>query len=260
MINVRQWLRSHPFEVEANFGHCLVLSYAFPAEVLRPLLPPGLELDTYGEQQQWGFVAVAMVETEKLRPAVAPSWLGQRFFLSGYRIFARYRTNQGKSLRGLCIMRSDTDRIPMVTLGSLFTHYHYHFSYVAMREQDAMLDIQVRSSKGLADVNVRAYLDRTAERPPPGSPFETLHQARRFAGPLPYTFGYEADGQKMVLVLGKRQKWQPRAVEVEVRELTFLEHPRFQGEKPILANAFHLSGVPYLWEQGITEQLITVGA
>src|SRR4029078_5867292 len=60
-------LRRHPVPARARLEHCLVLCYARPARALAPLLPPGLTLDTYGGH---GFVAVAMVETRDLRPAV----------------------------------------------------------------------------------------------------------------------------------------------------------------------------------------------
>jgi len=35
-------LRRHPIAVKARFHDCLTLTYAFPQDVLRPLLPPGL--------------------------------------------------------------------------------------------------------------------------------------------------------------------------------------------------------------------------
>ncbi len=62
-------LKRHLVPVEAEFGHCLVLTYALPARILAPLLYPGLTLDTYGD---YGFLAVAMVETRRLRPAFLP--------------------------------------------------------------------------------------------------------------------------------------------------------------------------------------------
>jgi hypothetical protein len=55
----------------------LVLTYAFPSGVLRPLLPPGLVLDTYGE---YGFLAIAMVQTERLRPSFLPAAVGRKCF------------------------------------------------------------------------------------------------------------------------------------------------------------------------------------
>ena len=73
-------LRRHPFAVDAFFRHSLVLTFAYPTSLLQPLLPPGLTVD---EHEGHGFVAIALVQTEKLRPAVFPAWAGRDFFLAG---------------------------------------------------------------------------------------------------------------------------------------------------------------------------------
>jgi hypothetical protein len=99
-------LRRHPIPIRAFFRHSLVLTFAYPEDVLRPLLPPGLVLDAY---EGSGFVAIALVQTERLRPVGVPPALGRDFFLSGYRIFSRLRRPDGKVLRGLRIIRSDAD-------------------------------------------------------------------------------------------------------------------------------------------------------
>src|SRR5262249_1824502 len=62
-------LRRHPIAVQAHFAHCLTLTYALPPDVVRQLLPPGLEPETYNGH---AFLAVALVQTESLRPAWLP--------------------------------------------------------------------------------------------------------------------------------------------------------------------------------------------
>ena len=89
---MRYLLQRHAFPIKAQLKASLVLAYAVPADVLMPLLPPGLRLDTYGD---YGFLAIALVETQKLRPAFLLPSLGVDFFLSGYRIFTRYQTSGG---------------------------------------------------------------------------------------------------------------------------------------------------------------------
>lgn len=108
-------LKRHTFAVIAHFDFALALTFAYPKEILMPVLPPGLQLDEY---QGCGFVAIALVQVRRLRPAVLPAILGNDFFLSGYRIFARFRTAQGRRLRGLYILRSDADKHLMVALGA----------------------------------------------------------------------------------------------------------------------------------------------
>lgn len=104
-------LRRHPLAVQAHFRYSLVLTYAYPEELLKPLLSRGLQLDTYNG---YGFLAIALVQTERLRPVGMPSVFGRDFFLSGYRIFTRFRLPNGKILRGLQILRSDADSDFMV--------------------------------------------------------------------------------------------------------------------------------------------------
>src|SRR5690348_2150399 len=46
-MRVRHPLQRHPIPMACHFGHGLVVTWALPAQVLDPLIPPGLDLDTY---------------------------------------------------------------------------------------------------------------------------------------------------------------------------------------------------------------------
>ena len=242
----------HPFPVRAWFRHSLVLTYAFPQNLLRPLLPPGLELDTF---DGLGFVAVAIVQTQNLRPEFLPAWMGQDFFLTGYRIFARYRTLAGRNLRGLHILRSDTDRRLMAFAGNCLTHYQYRWARVAWRETPNRLEISVRTPRAEADLDLTAFIADTPATLPVGSPFPDQRQARLFAGPLPFTFDYEPETHSIILIEGERKEWHPKPVRVEVRAAGFFDGVPFQEIKPVLANAFLVSNVPYRWKRGVREAL-----
>src|SRR5438445_1100326 len=221
-------LRRHPFTVEAHFRHSLVLTYAYRPEVLAPLLPPGLTLDTH---EGFAFAATALVDTQGLRPTWVPASLGQDFFLSGYRIFARLKTQAGRTLRGLRILRSDADRRLMVTSGNLFTHYRYRKCEAEMREAGPRLEVQVRTPSAEADLEVSADLGAHPAAPPAGSPLRDLREARMFAGPLPFTFDYEPETHSIVVIEGQREQWDPQPVSVEVRPNTCLDGPPFDGHR-----------------------------
>lgn len=240
-------LKRHPFAVRAHFDHCLVLAYALPRETLQPLLAPGLELDVY---QNFGFVAVALVQTRALRPSFLPAFVGQNFFLAGYRIFTRYQSRAGRNLRGLQILRSDTDKPLMKIAGNLFTHYNYQFAQTRFEFDGQTLQIETRAPDVHLDV---AATIATPSPLPTNSPFPDIETARRYAGPLPYTFDYERQTHSLILVKGVRKKWDPKPVNVEVRANTFFDDARFNGATPILANAFYLSDVPYRWQPGKRE-------
>lgn len=245
-------LQRHPFSVTAFFRHSLVLTYAFPQAVLGPLLPPGLILDTFGD---FGFVAIAMVQTKGLRPAFLPRVLGQNFFLCGYRIFTRFQTSAGRTLRGLKILRSDTDRRRMVVFGNLLTHYRYRLARVAFRATNEQLDVTITTPRAEADLHVIAHLADAAAQLPAGSPFSNWHQARLFAGPLPFTFDYEAETKSIILIEGVRENWRPRPVTVEVLRNTFFDAEPFASTRPVLASAFHVGDIPYRWKRGVIEGL-----
>jgi len=244
-------LKRHPFPVAAHFRHSLVLTYALPAAVLEPLLAPGLTLDRYGE---YGFVAIALVQTERLRPACLPAAFGQSFFLAGYRIFARYQTREGRNLRGLRILRSETDSWLIAFFGNLLTHYRYHRVTVTQCETPNEIEIQIHEG-AKKRLHLVAELGVSPAPLPAGSPFPDLKTARRYAGPLPFTFDYEPETHSIIRVQGVRSHWEPMPIRVTICENAFLQEPPFAEHTPILASAFHVADIPYRWERGIREAL-----
>jgi hypothetical protein len=246
-------LKRHPFAVRARLETVIVLTYALPEVVLRPLLPPGLSLDTW---EDYGFVAVAFVKTRALRPASLPGWMGRDFNLCGYRVFSRYRTVEGRTLRGLRILRTDTNRRSMVVAGNLLTHYGYHYARMDLEDSNARLGLSVQSDDGHGDIALTIMNGRVgAGRLPADSPFPDARQARRFAGPMPFTFDYEPQTHAIIRVEGVRGDWRPRLVDARVEALGFLEQPPFAGQRPRLASAYLIEGVDYLWRRGIREPL-----
>ena len=243
---LRAWLRRHPFAIDAHLRNCVTLTYALPAAALRPLLPPGLELDTCGDD---GFVAVALVQARRLRPAGVPPALGSDFFLAGYRIFTRFQRPDGRTIRGLRILRSDADRDLMVRGGNLLTHYNYHRCSAAVAVTAGGMRINVRTPDHGGDLDIDVDLGDSSL--PEGSPFASVRDARRFAGPLPFTFEYEAETHAIVAIEARRTNWRPTPVGVRVGRLSFFDHPAFAGVTPRLAAAFYVSGVDYRWARGV---------
>lgn len=238
----------HPFAVEAFFQHSLVLAYAVPIEQLAAKLPPYLEVDSYADT--YGFVAAAFVDTRQLRPKGFPRWLGNDFILGGYRIFVRYRDARGRRLRGLYILRSETDRLRMRLLGNLFTAYNYHRVPLTF---SATPESIVVTAPGR--VRVVASISEPIESValPNGSPFPSWKEARRFSGPLPYTFSYDSSRSEMVIVEGVREGWQPRPVSILQAHVLTIAELGFPDAQ--LANAFLVSAIPYCWKTGVIERL-----
>jgi len=255
IAHVRAWLKRHPFAIDAHFDTVVALTYALPAHVLRPLLPPGLELETVGDD---GFVAVAIVQTRDLRPAGWPRMFGQDFFLAGYRVFTRAKPRRSTALRGLQILRSDTNRRRVAAGGNLLTHYNYHHCHVRMAADGDELRVIVTTPDGAGDLDVAVgSMDAwvRASSPdavlPASSPFSTVREARRFAGPLPFTFDYEAETDSIVAIAARRTNWKPMPIDVDVHRIAFFDQPGFAGCTPRLAAAFRVDNVDYRWNRGV---------
>ena len=240
-----QFLKNHPFGVDAFFESSTVLTFAIPKEQLQNLIPECLQLDTFNDK--WAFVAVAMVQTKDLRPKGFPNFMGNDFFLIGYRIFVRYTTNDGKRLRGLFILKSETDQKKMEFLGNVFTHYNYTTTDIVQSEQKNIKEIKSIKSDFTVKID-----DSISEVPlPVDSPFADWKEARRYAGPLPFTFTYDAKTKEVLTIEGVRQHWVPKALKVVDYKFSYLES--LQLDNVVLANAFVINDIPYQWKKGKIE-------
>ena len=190
-----------------------------------------------------------MVWTRDLRPAGFPRVFGRDFFLAGYRIFTRLRDESGRNLRGLKIIRSETDQRGMVWSGNLLTRYHYRLIRLQIEEQGSATRVLTTLPDGRPTMDI--IFDDTVESPPlpSGSPFHDWRDARRFAGPMPFTFSPEKDGS-FIVIEGSRRNWTPAPVHVKNWKIGIFDDTPLKGTAPILANAFTVKNVTYRWQRG----------
>ncbi|MBE8713834.1 DUF2071 domain-containing protein [Sphingobacterium hungaricum] len=240
-------LKNHPFAVEAFFESSVVLTYAFPKEELEPLIPECLELDVFDDK--WAFVAVAMVQTSGLRPKGFPKFMGNDFFLIGYRVFVRYRNKVGKRLRGLYILKSETDKKKMELLGNLFTHYNY--TTTDIQQHTEQNNRTIHSIHSQFELQILENQDEVSL--PNGSPFSEWKEARRFAGPLPFTFTYNPTDKTILIIEGVRQHWEPKPIHILKHQFEFFKSINLN--EPLLSSAFEVTNVPYYWKKGKLEKL-----
>jgi len=240
------FLKNHPFGVEAFFESSLVATFATPKEKVEHLIPECMQLDTFHDK--WAFIAVAMVQTKDLGPKGFPRVLGNNFFLVGYRVFVRFTDSSGRSLRGLYILRSQTNKYRMELLGNIFTHYKYTTIDIDLQKQDGSVTI----SSHQAGFSI-SFLEPDEEQValPTDSPFRDWKEARKFAGPLPFTFTYDDRDRSVLIVEGVRQNWKPVPVKVTDYRFPFLDE---LGTDFVLANTFLLRNVPYYWKKGRVEK------
>lgn len=241
------FLKNHPFAVEAFFESSLVLTFAIPKEQIRDKIPPCLQLDTFNNK--WAFIAVAMVQTKNLRPKGFPGILGSDFFLIGYRVFVRFKNNMSKNLRGLYILKSETDKKKMEFFGNIFTWYKYTTTDIRQTKQDDTIEI---TSSGSDFKLLIENPDHENISLPVGSPFSNWKEARRFAGPLPFTFSYNPKRKCVLIIEGMRGNWKPTPVKVLNYNFSFIDKMKLYDIK--LANAFIVQDIPYYWKKGKIEK------
>lgn len=241
------FLKNHPFAVDAFFDSSVVLTFAVPKEQLQSLIPECLTLDTF--EDKWAFLAIAMVQTKNLRPKGFPKFFGQNFFLIGYRIFVRYTNQKGKGLRGLYIIKSETDKKRMEFFGNIFTHYEYTTTDISQAIRGKYRTIKSNHS----GFNISIEQTEKVIEIPEGSPFKDWKDARKFAGPLPHTFTYNKKNNSILIILGLRQNWKPEPVKISAYQFDFLQSLNLKNV--VLANAFEIKNIPYQWQKGQLEIL-----
>lgn len=240
-------LQRNPFAVEAWFDFSLTLTFAVPKHELAARLPACLEAETFDER--WAFLAVAIVQTRHLRPQGLPAFCGQDFLLAGYRHFVSYRNVEGRRLRGLQIIRSETDRRTMAFFGNLLTPYHYTHKPLKMDILDGIFHA-TDASNGL---NISASAADEKSPLPSGSPFKSWKDARRFCGPLPFTFSHDPIKRRVLIIEGVREQWKPSPMSVHACHIPSLAHFGFSETR--LACAFMVRDIPYHWKKGRYERV-----
>lgn len=242
---MKEILKNHPFAVEAFFETSIVTAFAVPKEHLEDFIPECLDLDTFNNK--WAFLAVAMVQTKNLRPKGFPKILGNDFFLIGYRIFVRYTNSKGRKLRGLYILKSETNSKRMEIAGNLFTHYNYTTSDIEQTKLDSKISVSSKKS----DFKI-VFKDQESDVSlPKFSPFSDWKEARRFAGPLPFTFTYNKPKKEVLIIEGVRNNWKPKPIEIVDYNFSFIKDLGLKNVR--VANSFIIKNVPYYWKKGKIE-------
>jgi hypothetical protein len=234
---------SPAIDLAVHVRHRLMLTYAWPRELLEPMIPVGLEPATYGAL---GFVSVALVHAESVRPAPLPQRVGGPCDLVGYRVLVRRRDARGRMLQGSSPLRGDADGGPIVRLGCLLTGGRYRKADLEFDERPGILEIVARTPDEAADVHVVADLTSRPAPLPRGSPFLSLQEARRF-GVAGSRFHLQDASEGIAVAASPARNAEP--ISVEVRQLAFFEQAPFDLRAPMLASAFHDADVEYVWER-----------
>ena len=128
----------------------------------------------------------------------------------------------------------------MELLGNMFTHYQYSTTDILINNSVISTSISSNRSK----FNVEIENSNSHVNLPENSPFPNWKSARRFAGPLPFTFTYEKVNESVLIIEGVRQNWDPQAINVTTYSFDFLDKLKLRSL--VLANAFEITNIPSL--------------
>jgi hypothetical protein len=136
----------------------------------------------------------------------------------------------------------------MAALGNCFTHYRYdykpmvgvlHPNGMSLRAEDGSTIVVVGEVEGVAL--------------PSDSIFADWSEARRFVGPLPFSFSHDARRHSALIVQGSRTDWYPRPVAVQEHRCNFISGLGLGQLR--LSSAFMTDRVPYHWKPGLLEPI-----
>ncbi|WP_462244817.1 hypothetical protein [Ferruginibacter sp.] len=133
-------------------------------------------------------------------------------------------------------------------MGNIFTHYNYTTTDINNNSRDGI--IEINSKKSGFNIKIEDT-DNDNIALPAGSPFADWKEARKFAGPLPFTFTYNAADKEVLVIEGVREDWKPAPVKVIEYDFSFINNYNFKDA--VLANAFIIRNIPYHWKKGKIE-------
>src|SRR5690606_23500046 len=110
-----------------------------------------------------------------------------------------------KRLRGLYILKSETNKKKMEFFGNIFTHYNYTTTDIHQSIEGNQRKIHSLKSK----FNLTIEQSKNEVNLPEASPFTDWKGARRFAGPLPFTFTSNEAENSVLIIEGVRENWIP---------------------------------------------------
>ena len=237
-------MRPLPFPVKAWFDFFVVLFFSIDKDNTLKLIPTPLALDTHNDK---ALFAVAIVNTKQFRPAFLPKWMGMDFNLVGYRFLTTWQTPEGKQIRGLKIIKSQTNQKFMKILGDKLTQYQFNYNPIQVKTEDSLVTIE---GNGI-NIKLKIHEEPSLTPLPQNSIFENWTYARKFAGPLLYTFEVNEFKKQLTITEGTRKNWTPKPIEVISFDLDFLKEEKIKNLNPILSAAFMVRNIPYSWKKAV---------
>jgi Uncharacterized conserved protein (COG2071) len=232
--------QKNPLTVVGNLDRCWLFTYRMPIKQARPLLPPPLELVTYGEYAFWNIV---VCHISAMRPKHFPTGIGVHYWHIAYRLYAHLPLANGETIEGLYFLRSDCNQQFMTFAGNLLTDFHFHHAALQLKQIQDMLEIQLNSPDAPASVRL---LPNVIPQLEPHSAFAGLDEAAAFLKYKPYGLSLNTTGRANVVhITRNEQAWHSRLIQVEYANWAFLSNYDAQPEI-----CYEVEPISYQWDRG----------
>lgn len=237
----------NPLTVRGRLTRCWLFTYQTPADAVRHLLPPPLELVAYRGCAFWNIV---VCEIHTMRPAPLPELVGVAYRHVAYRLYVRFTDRNGTTIEGLYFLRSDCNRSLMTLAGNLVTDFNFHTAPIHLRTDTAATLIQIDSPD--APGYAALHSDIPAQLPYT-SAFDTLDEAAAFLKYQPAGIALAQPGVANVVHIARDEAaWQSRLVHVETAAWAYLR------DQPITPEiCYQVEPIAYQWNRGRTYHLET---
>ena len=236
----------------AHLTNMFLVNFAVRADVLRQHVPPVFALET---KDGYGFMSAVIARVEAMRPRGAPKLLGRDFDSVVYRVPVRYRSNNGRTVRGFYFPRSDASDW-LLSLGGFWQRlFKTCWSHVAMMQRHGETRFTVVPSDfSNARIAARFVRSRRHSRLPESSCFATIQQADEFLIARPIALHYDSRRREVAIVLVRRAHWNARVASVQQAEFDYVR--ALAGRDPQAVrfdSVLYVQRVPYVWHPPIFE-------
>ncbi|MFQ5612077.1 MAG: hypothetical protein ACE5H9_08085 [Anaerolineae bacterium] len=221
--------KSAPLALTRGIVDYLILTYAFPAERLAAMLPPGRQP---ARQGRWGLVVASFATIQ----VPFPDRPGLDTFRIQYGIVSRPSPRPDGLHPEIYLIRGETDFRLMERYDRLLIHYRLQAPSFLKELNQGILSLFLSGTPGHADARIEVDLTTPRAGLPAGSPFSSVAEARRFFEPV---LGLTPVCGNVVLGMpGPGIDFRP--VFVLGQQVQYIEDGPF-GDEGRLAGAFYLT-------------------
>ncbi len=221
--------RNGRLAIASTFFTNTILMYSCEPDDLQRFLCPGVNVDVVGGR---GHFAVAFVDQRSFRPRGLPRRAGRDFYMVEYLVFVTYESSDGRHMRGLYLLQSDTPSRLACVGSRIFSHYR--FRKIDLKVIEAGATRRFYSAKAGIDVTVALDADNEA-----WAHYEQLSKPRSF------NFRHLTRSNATLVIRGVLKGWTPRPVAVMNADIAAVTEMGvvFDGQP----NAIVVDNVEYLW-------------